>query len=70
MDPDRMQYLMGLAMLQMRSLVAPMHDFLIGERNYFLGQGYTPDEARAMSAATYVALFGSSIRPGGEQPES
>ncbi|MFI7608726.1 hypothetical protein ACIBTV_26760 [Micromonospora sp. NPDC049366] len=54
-----------LSMLLLAELVTPMHEWLAGQRAYFLGQGYTPDEARAMAAATYVAVFGQSIR--GEQ---
>ena len=48
------------AMLAVSETIAPMHDWLAGERAFFAGQGYTADEARAMAAATYVTVFGTS----------
>ncbi len=54
--------MMASAMLDLSDATAPMHDWLAGERAYFLSQGYTPDEARALAAATYVSIFGNQIR--------
>lgn len=70
MTDNNLQRLMGLAMLQLNEAVAPMHDWLLGERTYFVGQGYSPDEARAMAASTYVTVFGQKITtadPGGQE---
>lgn len=49
--------------------VEPMREWLAGQRAYFLSQGYLPDEARAMAAATYMAIFGSSIARSESPPE-
>jgi hypothetical protein len=53
-------------LLTLNEQVKPIHEWLDGQRAYFLGQGYTADEARAMSAAEFVAIFGSQIRGGSE----
>lgn len=45
--------------------VAPLHEWLAGEVNYFLGQGFTEREARAMAAATYVSVFGANMHSSG-----
>lgn len=39
----------------------PFHEWLAGQRAYFTGQGYSDDEARAMAAALFVAIFGANI---------
>ncbi|MBQ1047805.1 hypothetical protein KBX50_04785 [Micromonospora sp. C51] len=50
-----------LGLLLLTELVTPMHEWLDGQRMYFRAQGYTEPEARAMAAATYVAVFGNPI---------
>lgn len=47
----------------------PFHEWLAGQRAYFAGQGYTDAEARAMSAAEFVCIFGAGIKRD-EQPDS
>jgi hypothetical protein len=42
-------------------MIGPMHEWLAGERRYLREQGYTDDEARAMAAAGYVLMFGTTI---------
>jgi hypothetical protein len=49
------------AMMQLAEAVAPMREFAQGQVAYFLGQGYTPKEALAMSAAEFVTVFGAGI---------
>ena len=49
-------------MLYLNEQVSPIHEWLTGQRTYFTGQGYTDDEARAMSAALFVTVFGTHIR--------
>ncbi|GAA0528659.1 hypothetical protein GCM10010172_06570 [Paractinoplanes ferrugineus] len=49
------------ALLELNEQVKPMHEWLAGQRSYFLAQGYTDDEARAMSAAEFVTMFGTPI---------
>lgn len=56
-DPSAMR----LALLEIAEGVKPMHEWLAGQVAYFLAQGYTPAEARAMSAAEFVAVFGQAI---------
>ncbi|MFI5839444.1 hypothetical protein ACIA8K_06990 [Catenuloplanes sp. NPDC051500] len=54
-------------LLQLNGQVKPMHEWLAGQRAYFVGQGYTDDEARAMAAALFVSVFGTGItRTGGD----
>lgn len=48
-------------MLELAAAIEPMHEFLAGQVAYFASQGYTPQEALAMSAAEFVTIFGSSI---------
>lgn len=57
----------GALIENMSAVTGPMHDWLAGERAYFESQGYVPDEARAMAAATYLTVFGSRIVPSPEQ---
>lgn len=48
-------------MMDLNDQVAPFHEWLAGQRAYFVGQGYTDDEARAMAAAEFVSVFGANI---------
>lgn len=48
-------------MLEIAALIEPMHDFLAGQVAYFASQGYTAQEALAMSAAEFCAIFGQQI---------
>lgn len=49
----------------MAPVVEVLHDWADGERQHFLRQGFTPEEARAMAAATYTTVFGIQINKGG-----
>jgi hypothetical protein len=42
--------------------VDTMHAWLNAERQHFTHQGYSDEQARAMAAATYVTVFGVTIR--------
>jgi hypothetical protein len=55
------QTLMRRILLDLNEQVKPIHEWLDGQRSHFRGQGYTEAESRAMSAATFVTVFGSSI---------
>jgi hypothetical protein len=58
---DGMGGALAAALVELNAQVAPFHEFLAGQRAYFNSQGYTDDEARAMAAAEFVTVFGSSI---------
>lgn len=49
------------ALLMLNEQVQPIHEWLAGQRQYFRDQGYTEPEARAMSAAEFVTVFGTAI---------
>lgn len=51
----------AIALMQLAEQVKPMHEFLAGQRAYFLSLGHTPEEALALSASVFVALFGAHI---------
>lgn len=61
-DVDEAQRRMVEGMLDLSAAVGPMHDWLAGQRAYFVGQGYNRDEATAMSAAEFVCIFGARIQ--------
>ena len=48
-------------LMDVSEAIVPMREWLAGEERYFRSQGYSPDESRAMAAATYVTVFGSAI---------
>lgn len=48
-------------LITLNEQVKPMHEWLAGQRAYFLSQGYTPEEARAMAACTYTMIFGNRL---------
>lgn len=58
-----------LALMGVTDAVEPFHDWLAGEVTYLEGQGYTPREARAMAAVTYVTMFGSRIHADDDDQE-
>ncbi len=57
----RMLIDMRQALLGFNEMVQPMHEWLDGQVSYFLGQGFTDAEARAMAAAEFVTVFGTAI---------
>lgn len=60
-------------LMDVSEALVPMREWLAGEERYFRSQGYSPDESRAMAAATYVTVFGSAINrttPPGIPPPS
>lgn len=50
-------------LMNLTDMVAPLHEWLTGEINYFKAQGFTDREAQAMAASTYVTVFGCNIHP-------
>lgn len=48
----------------MSDLTRPMKEWLAGELAYFLGQGYTVEQARAMAACEFTTAFGLRIENG------
>lgn len=53
---------MSEALMSLRVMMEPMHEFLIGEVAYFEGQGFTSEQARMMACAEYsrVVLNGGA----------
>ena len=47
-------------LLQLNEQVKPMHEWLEGQHVYFITQGYTESQSRAMAAAEFVIIFGPS----------
>jgi hypothetical protein len=58
--PDVRQQTRSMLM-SLTEQVEPFHEWLAGQRAYFLSQGYTDAEARAMAAAEFVIIFGANI---------
>lgn len=58
-----------LSLLGVNDMLEPIHQWLDAEYQYFVAQGYTPDHARAMSAASYMTVFGSKL-PAWEPPKA
>lgn len=52
---------MRQALLGINEMVQPMHEWLDGQVSYFLGQGFTEAEVKAMAAAEFVTVFGTGI---------
>jgi hypothetical protein len=44
---------MSQALMSLRVMMEPMHEFLIGEVAYFESQGFTSEQARQMACAEY-----------------
>lgn len=57
-----------LALLGVNDMMAYFHQWLDAEYQYFLRQGYTPGQARAMAAAGYTTVFGAKL-PSWEAPQ-
>lgn len=51
----------SLLLMAAGDLTGAMHSFLEGEHQYFLGQGYTEEQARAMAASVFTTFFGGKI---------
>lgn len=47
---------MSEALMSLRVMLEPMHEFLLGEVIYFENQGFTSDQARSMACAEYNRL--------------
>jgi hypothetical protein len=63
-DPDADINTTRRSLMYLSDRVEPIHEWLAGQRTYFLAQGYSSNEARAMAAALFVTVFGTSIRAG------
>lgn len=48
---------MADAMMQVRIMLGPMHDFLLGEVTYFENQGFTSEQARHMAYTEYCRII-------------
>jgi hypothetical protein len=57
-----------LIMLSVSESVAPLREWVRGEIAYYEGQGFTPREARAMTAATFMVVFGTPLRESDDKP--
>ncbi len=51
-----------LAVMVMAEGMTPLREMIEGEYSYFIRQGYTVEQARALSAAMFVGVFGAAIR--------
>jgi hypothetical protein len=60
-EPSSSPSALAEALMQMSEMILPMREWLAGQVSYFAGQGFKPEEALAMAAATYVTVFGSAI---------
>lgn len=61
-DPSRQSLdMIRLALMEISESFAPFHEFIDGEVAHFERQGFTAREARAMTAAEFVATFGLNI---------
>lgn len=52
---------LAAGMMELAEQLAPIHEFAAGEVAYFLGQGFSPQEALAMTAAEFCTVFGTMI---------
>jgi hypothetical protein len=58
---SRVESQLASLLIGLQEQAKPFHEFLDGEKQLFLRQGYTDDEARSMAAALFVCLFGQAI---------
>jgi hypothetical protein len=58
-----------LAMMGITEMVEPWHEWAVGEVAYYVRQGFTYEQARAMAAAEFVTLLGSRIESGATRPD-
>lgn len=63
LDPVR------LAVMAMAENFIPLHEMIEGEYSYFVRQGFTLEQARALAAAEFVGVFGAAIRRSATLPE-
>lgn len=56
-EQDKTTNDLAQAMMQVRAMLEPMHEFLVGEVAYFEAQGFTPVQAHDMAAAEYCRLL-------------
>lgn len=52
---------LATGMMDLAEQLKPIHEFVAGQVAYFLGQGFSPQEALAMTAAEFCTVFGSMI---------
>jgi formylglycine-generating enzyme required for sulfatase activity len=60
---------MRLAMMGITEMAEPWHEWVLGEVAYFVRQGFTYEQARAMAAAEFVSIAGARIELGATRPE-
>lgn len=63
LDPVR------LTVMAIAESFAPLHDLVDGEVAHFLRQGFTIEQARAMTAAEFTNAFGQKIYSAATRPE-
>lgn len=56
-EQDRATRDLAHGMMQLREMLEPMHEFLLGEVAYFEAQGFSPEQAHDMAAAEYCRLL-------------
>lgn len=59
-----------LVMMDMgETLIAPWREWLAGAVAYFIGEGFTEEQARAMAASEYVTVLGQRIEGSATRPD-
>lgn len=65
LDYEQAATALSSMLLGTSAAIAPLRDWVRGEVAYYEGEGFTPREARAMTAATFVSVFGMGVRDSG-----
>lgn len=58
-----------LTVMALAENYVPLHEMLDGEVAHFVRQGFTLEQARAITAAEFVGTFGASIGMTATRPE-
>lgn len=67
--PDPLDSL-RLSMMRVAESCAPMHEFALGEVAYFVREGFTLEQSRAMAAAEFTSAFGLRVENDSTRPEN
>lgn len=68
-DPEEGRDRLRLAMMGIGEMIEPWHEWLAGEFAYYVRQGYTHEQARAMAASVFTTVVGSRIEPTATRPD-
>lgn len=60
---------MRLAAMGLAESMTPLHEMIEGEVAYFIRQGHTIEQARAIAAAEFVGFIGAAIQRSATRPE-